>query len=93
VKYPAAKILRRRWRRRFHPLVRLGWLAATSGKHRTITQTAIGVGMMGAGFYLRQSQKVSPIYTHVLDPGEAVRIRVYRGDAAVGEATVRTHGR
>ncbi|GMQ98520.1 MAG: hypothetical protein BMS9Abin17_1035 [Acidimicrobiia bacterium] len=89
---PAVLVLRRRWWRRFHPLVRIGWLTATSGRSRTVTQTVLGVGMMGAGFYLRRSQKLSPIYTHVLDPGEAVRIRVYRGDAAMSEAIVKTHG-
>jgi len=93
VRHPAALTLRRVWWRRFHPLVRMGWLTVTSGRSRTVSQTVIGAGMMGAGFYLRRSQRVSPIYTHVLDPGEAVRIRVYRGDAAVSEAIVRTHGR
>ena len=90
--YPVASVLRRRWWRRFHPIVRLGWIASTSGRSRTTTQTAIGVGLMGAGLYLRRAQKVSPIYTHVLDSGDAVRIRVYRGDASMSEAVVRNHG-
>jgi len=93
VRHPSAFILRRIWWRRFHPLVRMGWLTVTSGRGRTVTQTAIGAGMMGAGLYLQRSQRTSPIYTHVLDRGEAVRIRVYRGNAAVSEAIVRTHGR
>jgi hypothetical protein len=93
VRHPATFILRRIWWRRFHPLVRMGWLTATSGRSRTVTQTAIGAGMMGVGLYLRRSQRISPIYTHVLDREEAVRIRVYHGNAAVSEAIVRTHGR
>ncbi len=83
-------MLRRLWWRRFHLLVRVGWMTATSGKKRTVTQTAIGLGMMSAGFYLRRSRKTSPVYTHTLDPGKTVRIRVYRGDAAASQAIVKT---
>lgn len=80
--------MRRVWWRQFHPLVRVGWIAATAGNRRTVTQTAIGIGLMGAGVYVRRSGKRTPIYTHTIGQGETVRIRVYRGDAA-SEAIVR----
>ena len=82
--------MRRWWWRRFHPFVRIGWIAATAGKRRPMTQTAIGLGLMGAGMFLRRSSAQKPIYTHVVDPGQTVRIRVYRGESAMSEAIVRT---
>jgi len=76
--------------KRFHPLVRIGWITATAGRTRPATQTAIGLGLMGAGLLLRRSHRSQPIYTHVSEPGETVRIRVFQGAHAVGEAEVRT---
>jgi len=55
-----------------------------------MTQTAIGLGLMGAGMLLRRNSAQKPIYTHVVDPGQTVRIRVYRGEGAMSEAIVRT---
>jgi len=84
--------LRRSWWRRFHPLVRAGWYAATMGQTRPTSQTALGIGMMAAGILLRRSQKArkTPIYVHTVSPGETTRIRVYRGTSAPSEVTVRT---
>ena len=82
--------LKRRWWKRFHPLVRVGWITATAGKRRPTTQTAIGVSLMAAGIILRRISSVKPIYTHVLDPDQTVRIRVFQGDNAMSEATVRS---
>lgn len=91
---PAQNTTRLLYRRRirFHPLVRLGWYTTTAGSSHTVTQTALGLGMMGLGVYMKRSQrrKRSPIYTHVVDSGSTVRIRVLRGNAAVSEAIVRT---
>ncbi len=82
-------LVRRWWWKRFHPLVRIGWTAATAGRRRPVSQTAIGLGLMGAGVMLRRSKSNAPIYTHVVDPGQTVRIRVYRGDNVASEAIVR----
>ncbi|NHZ70968.1 MAG: LPXTG cell wall anchor domain-containing protein [Proteobacteria bacterium] len=91
---PAHRSRRLLYRRRirFHPLVRLGWYTTTAGSSHTVTQTAVGLSMMGLGLYMRRSRRRSqmPIYTHVVDSGKTVRIRVFRGDAAVSEAIVRT---
>ena len=85
-----AYLIRHRWWRRFHPLVRIGWIAMTAGKRRPVTQTAIGLGLMGAGVMLRRTRNNEPIYTHLVGPGKTVRIRVYRGENAASEAIVRT---
>ena len=84
--------LRRMWWKRFHPLVRIGWYAATAGTTRPASQTAVGVGMMAAGILLRRSHKArrSPIYVHKVSPGETTRIRVYRGASPPSEVIVRT---
>jgi len=71
-------------------LVRIGWATATSGKTRPATQTAIGVGLIGAGLILRRTHRSVPIYTHIADKGETVRIRVHQGRDAVSEAIVHT---
>lgn len=73
-------------------MVRLGWYAATTGRTRPATQTAIGIGMMAAGILLQRSQrsKSKPIYVHSVSPGETTRIRVYRGTSAPNEVMVRT---
>ncbi len=83
-------LIRRRWWKRVHPLVRIGWITATAGKRRPVTQTAIGIGLMGAGVMLRHTRRNEPIYTHTIDPGQTVRIRVYRGTNVASEAVVRT---
>jgi len=44
---------------------------------------------MTAGMLLRRTRANEPIYTHVVDPGHSVRIRVYRGHNVAGEAIVR----
>lgn len=87
-----AYTLRRAWWRRFHPIVRIGWYAATRGETRPAAQTAIGIGMMAAGIMLRRSQKSRnrPIYVHTVNPGETTRIRVYRGTSPPNEVIVRT---
>ena len=82
--------IRQWWWSRFHPLVRVGWAAATAGRTRPATQTAIGIGLMGAGLLLRRSRRTSPIYTHTARQGETVRIRVLQGRDAVSEAIVHT---
>ncbi len=89
---PVSYTLRRMWWRRFHPLVRIGWYAATAGATRPASQTAVGVGLMAAGMLLRRSQKSrrSPVYVHNVSPGEATRIRVYRGTSPPNEVIVRT---
>jgi len=83
-----AFLVRRYWWRRFHPLARIGWITATAGRRRPVTQTAIGLGLMGAGVMLRRNRSVTPIYTHVVDAGQTVRIDVYRGDNAASRAIV-----
>jgi len=82
--------IRQWWWNRFHPLVRVGWTTATAGRTRPATQTAIGIGLIGAGLLLRRSRRTAPIYTHVADQGETVRIRVLQGRDAVSEAIVHT---
>jgi hypothetical protein len=84
--------VRHAWWRRFHPLVRLGWSVATSGSNRPAAQTALGMSMIAVGVALRQTQKARTklIYTDNVLPGEATRIRVYRGTSAPSEVTVRT---
>ena len=82
-------LVRRWWWKRFHPLVRVGWMTATAGRRRPPAQTAIGLGLMGAGVVLRRTRSNEPIYTHVVDPGQMVHIRVYRGGSVASEAIVR----
>ena len=84
--------LRRAWWKRFHPMVRIGWYAATTGKSRPAAQTAIGIGMIAAGVLLQRSHKARrrPVYVQTVSPGETTRIRVYRGNSAPSEVVVRT---
>lgn len=79
----------RRWaRRKFHPLERLGY--ATSTSSRTLTQTVVGLSMMGVGYYLRSSKARTVLYRHTAQPGESVRIKVIRGTQTLADASVET---
>ena len=84
--------VRRMWWRQFHPLVRVGWYVATTGKNRPAVQTAVGVGMVGAGLILRGSRKKAnkPIYKYVSSPGDTTRIRVFRGSSLPSETVIRS---
>lgn len=84
--------LRTAWWRRFHPFVRIGWYVASAGSSRPAAQTYIGVGMMAAGIALRRShnERNRLIYTQIVNPGHATRIRVYRGTSPPSEVVVRT---
>jgi hypothetical protein len=92
VKTDVAYSLRRAWWRRFPPLVRFGWYVATAGNARPAARTAVGIGMMAGGILLRRSQRSrnKRIYVHTVNPGEATRIRVYRGTSPPSEVIVRT---
>ncbi len=88
-----ARTLRRLWWGRFHPLVRVGWTIALAGRreHRSQAQKVFGIGLMATGFALRRrSRRFRPVYTHVVEPGQTVGIRVFRGESAASEAIVRT---
>lgn len=74
--------------RRFHPLERLGY--ATSRSSRSITQTVIGVSMMGVGYYMRHAKKRTLLYRHTAQPGESVRIKVIRGTRTIADTIVDT---
>ena len=76
----------KRFKKRFHPLERAGYSTSTSS--RSMTQTVVGLSMMGLGYYLRQSKGRTVLYRHTAQPGETVRIRVIQGTRTLADATV-----
>ena len=83
-----SRIIKRKIRRRFHPLERLGYRASTSS--RGSVQTIVGLSMMGVGYYLRTSSVKTVLYRHAAQPGESVRIKVIKGTRTLADATVET---
>lgn len=74
--------LRRRWWRRFHRLVRVGWLTARNNPLGSSTQAYIGFGMIGLGLVLRR-RKRAVLYSEVMDNGQEFRIKVTQGNSTI----------
>ncbi|MEZ5176077.1 MAG: hypothetical protein R2823_07715 [Acidimicrobiia bacterium] len=79
-------LLRFWFRRRFHPLTRIGW--ATTRTAGTNTQTMVGLSLIGAGWYLKRRTKKAHLYTHILGDGESVRITVRKGAVPLADTTI-----
>ena len=71
------------WRRRFHPVSRIGWTIATAGQSRPLSQTLVGFGLVGAGVVMKRRSGRKAIYRGYIEPGSGTHIRVFRGDTAV----------
>ncbi len=82
--------VRRAILKRFHPLVRYGLMAASGGKDKPRSQTALGLGMMAAGLLLQSShkKKTKPLYVYTTEPGKTTCVRVYKGRTIVDEVKV-----
>ena len=76
------------FKKQFSPLERAGYTTSTSS--RTMTQTIVGLSMMGVGYYVRQSKGRTVLYRHKPRPGETVRIKVIQGARLVADTTVDT---
>lgn len=74
------------WERRFHPFEEAGY--RTSRGAVTRIETILGLSMLALGFYLRNHQKNSKLYSYTAQPGETVRIRVMRGTEPLADATI-----
>ena len=71
--------IRRRWWRRFHPFVRVGWVAMKlDARNDTHALTNVGVVMIIAGFASRFIGKREHLYSGGLEPGQQMRIVVQR---------------
>lgn len=79
-------LVRRSVRRRFHRPTRIGYNAATSST--TITQTYLGLSLMGLGWYLKHSKKRSLLYATDVRSGKTVKVNVMRGTTVLAETTV-----
>ncbi len=73
-------------RKRFHPLERVGFRAATKGTG-SLERTA-GLAAILLGFYLRTRTTDRLLYTYTAKEGETVRIRVLKGDRQLADATI-----
>jgi hypothetical protein len=78
--------VRKAVRRRFHPLERVGFRAATNGRG-SLERTA-GLAALLLGFYLRTRTRDTLLYTYTAKEGETVRIRVLKGDRQLADATI-----
>ena len=76
--------LRRRWLRRRHRLVRIGWIAATYAKrNNNVAGVGLGLGMIAVGLIKgKKSRKL--IYKTSIDVGQGTRIVVKRGRRPIG---------
>jgi hypothetical protein len=83
VSVSSGQIARHWWRRRFHPISRVGWSIATAGQSRPISQTLVGYGLVGAGFVLKRRSGRKAIYRGYIEPGTGTHIRVLRGASTV----------
>lgn len=79
-------IIRWRIRKRFHPLVRVGWAATRSSS--TPTQTVFGIALILIGWRSKRSSKRVKLYGYTARPGETVRIRVLQGTTALADTTL-----
>ncbi|MEN8040824.1 MAG: hypothetical protein ABFR95_04915 [Actinomycetota bacterium] len=84
---PLKQIYRRWWYRRFHPMTRIGWAMATSGKSRTTTMTLAGLGLAAAGLFARPKGQRNVLYRGTIEPGSTTRIRVLSNDTVIHDAT------
>ena len=80
------QIARHWWRRKFHPVSRVGWIIATAGRSRPLSQTAVGFGLIGAGFVLKRRTGRKAIYRGYIDPGSGTHIKVLQGTSTIIDA-------
>lgn len=73
-------------RRRFHPLVRIGWAATRTST--SSTQTVAGLALMLIGWQTKRSGRKAKIYSYTAAPGETVRIRVMQGNTSLADTTL-----
>ncbi len=73
------------WFRRLPSLSRIGWNLATFGASRPTAQTAVGIGLIGAGIVLKRTNRRKVLYRGYIEPGSGTHIRVYRGNHAIHE--------
>ncbi len=85
---PVRLVARRWWRRRFHPLTRIGWTTVTAGTSRPPAQTILGVALIGFGFALKRQKRRKVLYRGYIAPGAGTHIRVYRGDRAIHDSSL-----
>ncbi len=76
--------LRRRWLRRRHRFVRIGYLAATYGKrNNSVAGVGLGLGMIAVGL-MKGNKSRKLIYKTSIDVGQATTIVVKRGRRPIG---------
>lgn len=74
------------WRRRFHPVSRVGWMIATAGRSRPLSQTLVGFGLVGAGIVLKRHTGRKAIYRGYVKPGSGTHIKVLQGTSTIIDA-------
>ncbi|MEN8113579.1 MAG: hypothetical protein ABFS21_04250 [Actinomycetota bacterium] len=83
----AGYIVSRWWWRRFHPVVRSGWMT-TEAALRTRDYPKMGYGLALVGFgLLRGRKKARLIYRTSLDVGQGATVRVMQGRKPIGETS------
>lgn len=75
MRMPIGFLIRRWWWRKWHPAVRIGWLAARSNVGPSGTRAIVGYGLIAVGLLLR-SRRSQRIHLAQVAPGETIGIRV-----------------
>jgi LPXTG-motif cell wall-anchored protein len=92
VNVPVRFVARRLWWRRFHPITRFGWNLATMGRTRPVSQTIVGLGLMGAGIVVTRRRRRIKIYSGTIEPGSGIHIKVHRGNEAIYDGPLTSNG-
>lgn len=81
----------RRWvRRRFPPLVRVGWHNIGNGiSTRSTVQAGAGAAMMAVGYFNKRRGRRTLLYSGEMALGQNMRVRVRRGGKIVDDFTVK----
>lgn len=68
-------VAKRWWWRKFHPLVRVGWVATRSNPSNHPLQTYVGLALIGVGLVAKRPKK-RLIYSTSMDANTEFRIKV-----------------
>ena len=79
-----------RWvRRRYPPLIRVGWHNVRAGvSTRSSVQAGAGAAMMALGYFNKRRRQRTLLYRGAMPLGQSMRVRVRRGGKVIDDFTV-----
>ncbi len=81
--------IQRRIRRRYPPLVRVGFHNMRDGMGtRSGMQAGVGAAMMISGYLMKRQSKRTLLYAGKMGLGQSMRVRVRRGAKVIDDFTV-----